>query len=345
MSDLLREAKRSEEDDGVLADLVAEITDRLHAGERVDVDEYLDRYPERAERLRRLLPALEVLDGMSASTPAERQEEAGAAVPSTLGDFRIIREVGRGGMGVVYEAEQLSLGRRVALKMLPFAGTLDARQLQRFKNEAQAAACLQHQHIVPVYYVGCDRGVHYYAMQFVDGQPLTAIIRELRQRADEKKATSPTPDKAAAGGAELQVTTPYKMSQSGPRSPAGEKTAQAGLTSESSVRTVAYFRGVAQLGVQAAEALQHAHDMGVIHRDIKPGNLLLDGRGNLWVTDFGLARVQTEASVTLTGDLVGTVRYMSPEQSLAKRVVIDHRTDIYSLGVTRKKFVDRQQPR
>jgi serine/threonine protein kinase len=113
-----------------------------------------------------------------------------------------------------------------------------------------------------------------------------------------------------------------------------ETAAQAGLTTEGSVRSPGYFRGVARLGVQAAEALQHAHDMGVIHCDIKPSNLLLDGRGDLWVTDFGLAHVQVEASLTLTGDLVGTVRYMSPEQALAKRVAIDHRTDLYSLGAT-----------
>ena len=93
-----------------------------------------------------------------------------------LGDFRIIREVGRGGMGVVYEAEQISLGRRVALKVLPFAATMDPKQLQRFHNEAKAAASLHHEHIVPVYAVGCERGVHYYAMQFIDGTTLAEVI-------------------------------------------------------------------------------------------------------------------------------------------------------------------------
>src|SRR5205823_13507468 len=102
-------------------------------------------------------------------------------ITGVLGDFRILRELGRGGMGIVYEAEQVSLGRRVALKVLPFAGALDARQLQRFKNEAQAAAHLQHQNIVPVYFVGCERGVHFYAMQFVEGQTLAALIRDMRQ--------------------------------------------------------------------------------------------------------------------------------------------------------------------
>src|SRR5262249_47037221 len=100
--------------------------------------------------------------------------------PGDLGDFRILREVGRGGMGIVYEAQQLSLGRRVALKVLPFAATMDPRHLQRFQNEARSAACLQHPHIVPVYAVGCERGVHFYAMQFIDGQSLAQMIADLR---------------------------------------------------------------------------------------------------------------------------------------------------------------------
>src|SRR5207245_5906999 len=108
----------------------------------------------------------------------------------------------------------------------------------------------------------------------------------------------------------------------------------ASVTTERSTRTPVYFRTVAHLGVQAAEALQHAHGLGVVHRDIKPANLLLDLRGNLWITDFGLAHCQSQAGLTMTGDLVGTLRYMSPEQALAKRVIIDHRTDIYSLGAT-----------
>ena len=101
-----------------------------------------------------------------------------------------------------------------------------------------------------------------------------------------------------------------------------------------STHTTAFFRTSARLGLQAAEALDHAHEQGILHRDIKPSNLLIDARGNLWITDFGLARIQGDAGLTMTGDLLGTLRYMSPEQALAKRVVVDHRTDIYSLGVT-----------
>src|SRR5207253_7782442 len=108
----------------------------------------------------------------------------------------------------------------------------------------------------------------------------------------------------------------------------------AGLSTEGSTTNAAFFRTAANLGVQAAEALEHAHSLGVVHRDIKPANLLVDGRGHLWITDFGLAHCQSQAGLTMTGDLLGTLRYMSPEQALAKRVMVDHRTDIYSLGAT-----------
>src|SRR5262249_48733918 len=111
----------------------------------------------------------------------------------TLGDFRIIREVGRGGMGIVYEAEQMSLQRRVALKVLPFAGAMDSRQLQRFKNESLAAAQLHHTNIVPVHYVGCERGIHFYAMQFIEGHSLADMIAELRGRTSEGTKPQPPP--------------------------------------------------------------------------------------------------------------------------------------------------------
>src|SRR5216683_5742652 len=166
-----------------------DFTQRLNRGEQPDLEEYAVRYPSIAAVLRQVLPALQLLRVPAAADSGGGGRVMGANAEETiqpagtLGDFRIIRQIGRGGMGIVYEAEQVSLGRRVALKVLPFAGALDARQLQRFKNEAQAAAHLQHQNIVPVYFVGCERGVHFYAMQFVEGQTLAALIHELRQEA------------------------------------------------------------------------------------------------------------------------------------------------------------------
>jgi serine/threonine protein kinase/tetratricopeptide (TPR) repeat protein len=295
--------------DAAFAELVEELTARLQGGGPLDVEAYLEQHPEHAGRLRELLPALQMLAEFSEAASGG----AGALAPppgltpaGTLGDFRLLREMGRGGMGLVYEAEQISLNRRVALKVLPFAATMDPRQLQRFHNEARAAAGLHHTNIVPVFGVGCERGVHYYAMQFIDGRTLAEFIAE--QRPD-----AAAPAEAAASAA----TVP----------PAARATSAA-------PRDAAYFRRVAEWGIQAAEALDCAHTLGIVHRDVKPANLMVDTGGRLWVTDFGLAQVQSDARLTMTGDLVGTLRYMSPEQALAKRMVIDHRTDVYSLGAT-----------
>jgi serine/threonine protein kinase len=295
----------------VVAEIIEGLVERVQAGERVDVEAVIAAHPEHAEQLRRLLPAVEVLADLGRSASA-----AGAAPPpvggdaepasGVLGDFLIVREVGRGGMGVVYEAEQISLSRRVALKVLPFAATMDPRHLQRFHNEARAAASLHHEHIVPVYAVGCERAVHFYAMQFIEGKSLAELIAA---QDSTSRSRQPTP-----AGADTQVT--------------------AAAPTEVAPRDAAYFRRVAGWGVQAAEALEYAHALGIVHRDVKPANLIADGCGKLWVTDFGLARTASDAGLTMTGDLLGTLRYMSPEQALAKHGLVDHRTDVYSLGAT-----------
>jgi serine/threonine protein kinase len=290
-----------------------EFIDRLDRGEAPDVEEYVRRYPQFGVILRDVLSALQLL---RRSEPAFASP-ADVAVPADragrLGDFRIVREVGRGGMGVVYEAEQISLGRRVALKVLPFAAAMDARQLVRFRTEAQAAAHLHHTNIVPVYAVGNERGVHYYAMQFIDGRTLAAVVRALR--ADPRLAPA---DAATPRAADL--TTFH--SATGPE----------------------FFRAAAKLAIQAAEALEHAHQMGVVHRDVKPGNLLVDTAGHLWVTDFGLARLASDPGLTRTGDLLGTLRYMSPEQTQGKPAAVDHRTDVYGLGASLYELLALEPP-
>jgi eukaryotic-like serine/threonine-protein kinase len=289
-----------------LALLVERLTSRLQRGEAVDLSEEVRAHPEHAEQLALLWPALAALADLERSGQA--RGEAGGPL-GELGDFRLEREVGRGGMGIVYEAEQLSLGRRVALKVLPFAATMDPRQLQRFHNEARAAASLHHPNIVPVHAVGQARGVHYYAMQFIDGQTLAALIQS------------------------DQPTAPHQPPPAGANRPTAETVAVAGPT-ERGPREEPYFRRVAAWGIQSAEALEYAHSLGVVHRDIKPGNLMIDAAGTMWVTDFGLARTAADTGLTMTGDLIGTLRYMSPEQALAKHGLVDHRTDVYSLGAT-----------
>jgi serine/threonine protein kinase len=305
--------------DAALAELLDEVADRLRVGEAVDVEALALAHPEHAERLRRLAPAALLLAELSGPSSGGGPGLAPGpeAELGVLGDFRLLREVGRGGMGVVYEAEQVSLGRRVALKVLPLAATLDPRQLQRFHNEARAAASLEHAHIVPVYGVGCVRGVHYYAMKFIEGQSLADVIRRQHAERASAAASAQAPGAPGAVGSPASATVPA-----------------AAARTERAPRDAAAFRRIAGWGIQAAEALEHAHGVGIVHRDIKPANLMIDGRGALWVTDFGLARTTADAGLTLTGDVLGTLRYMSPEQALAKHGLVDHRTDVYSLGVT-----------
>jgi serine/threonine protein kinase/WD40 repeat protein len=333
--------------ESLISQVADEYLQRQVRGEEPSVEEYAGRYPQIAATLRQVLPALPLL---RQPDRADGEAWGGIQPEGLLGDYRMVREIGRGGMGIVYEAEQRSLGRRVALKILPFAAALDPKQLQRFKNEAQAAAQLHHTNIVPVYGVGCERGVHYYAMQFIEGRTLAALIRELRQLAGVEAAADSaavmsglanellsgqwvparrSTGKEACSGEDApgpcHPTTPAPIDATAPAGPA---------STQPSSTSPGFFRTVAHLGVQAAEALEHAHTKGIIHRDIKPANLLIDMRGNLWITDFGLARMVSEAGLTMTGDLLGTLRYMSPEQALAKRAPLDHRTDVYSLGVT-----------
>jgi serine/threonine protein kinase len=310
-----------------LFDLVEQLTERLNRQEPIELEAVLAEHPEHADELRKIWPSLAILaelrsgDSRSApSFPPDSGEHAGT-LTGTLGDFRILQEIGRGGMGVVYEAEQISLGRHVALKVLPFAGVLDERQLQRFKNEALAAAHLNHPHIVDVYGVGCERGVHFYTMRLINGVSLQQVIAELRDTparlaTEETPAASPTLARRASEG-----------------SPAADTPHLAALSTDPA-RRKEYFRQIVQLGIDAAEALHHAHEQGVIHRDIKPSNLMLDGRGKLWITDFGLAQFETGATLTMSGELIGTLRYMSPEQASGQRLGLDHRCDVYSLGTT-----------
>jgi serine/threonine protein kinase/WD40 repeat protein len=325
-------ADRAALEDPRVIEAVEEYLAALEAGGAPDRRQFLAGYPpEVAAALAECLDSLEAVQ----TAGVELQPPPSDEPPRTLGDFRLVREVGRGGMGVVYEAEQISLRRRVALKVLSMAGGLDARQLQRFRTEAQAAAGLHHTNIAPVYAVGCERGVHYYAMQFIDGPSLAQVIAALRGQARlvpgsrNRRAASPSTDDRP------DPTTVYRrLDQLEPALAVPSTHTNALHSTDRSSRDGDLWRRAAGVAIEAAEALDHAHQQGVVHRDIKPANLLLDSGGHLWVVDFGLARLQSGTSVTMTGDLVGTLRYMSPEQTQAKRLVVDHRTDVYSLGAT-----------
>jgi WD40 repeat protein len=212
----------------------------------------------------------------------------------------LVREVGRGGMGIVFEAVQESLGRRVALKILPPQASLNPTYLDRFRREAEAAARLHHTNIVPVYGVGEAGGVRFYAMQFIAGRGLDQFLSGPGGR-DPTTQPATTP-----GGLAPVALSPGRAVPLPPRE-------------------------VARIGLQAAEALAYAHAHGVLHRDVKPSNLLLDEQGTVWVTDFGLAKLAESDDLTGTGDVVGTLRYLAPERLHGQT---DARSDVCSLGLT-----------
>jgi outer membrane protein assembly factor BamB len=249
----------------------------LRAGRPPDRQRVLAAYPDLAAQLDPCLAALEFIHRAEQPGPDGQPPPGGGnSFPVRLGDYRIVREIGRGGMGVVYEADQLSLRRRVALKVLRYGGPSDPEALARFRREAEVVGRLHHTNIVPVFAFGCEQSVHFYAMQLIEGRSLAAV----------------------------------QVERGGPLTPTE----------------------VAGWGVQAAEALAYAHARSIIHRDVKPSNLLLDGEGVLWLTDFGLARPAEETKLTASGLLVGTPLYMSPEQVAA--LPVDGRSDVYSLGAT-----------
>jgi eukaryotic-like serine/threonine-protein kinase len=351
--------------------LAEEFVNRHRRGEKPSLQEYVDRYPHLAADIRDLFPALVKMEKVRPQTGDATGEFTGTIEETEkklerLGDYRILREVGRGGMGIVYEAEQESLGRHVALKVLPHHALLDSKHLQRFHREAKAAARLHHTNIVPVYGVGADGGLHYYVMQFIQGMGLDQVLADLKRlRKAKNKADLTLPDRgettartqgavSVAGVAaalltgEFQAgcpTTPGMADASGGEDqPQTDSNFSPSTSSDSSVHLPGqaqgstwtesgrqYWQSVARIGVQVAEALAYAHGQGTLHRDIKPSNLLLDNQGTVWVTDFGLAKASDSADLTHTGDIVGTIRYMAPERFQG---LSDARSDIYSLGLT-----------
>jgi serine/threonine protein kinase/WD40 repeat protein len=342
--------------------LAEEFLQRYRQGERPAVAEYTARHPELADDIRDVFAALMLVEeagpqDIGKPSAFRGRVTADGKVPQQLGDYRIVREVGRGGMGVVYEAVQESLGRHVALKVLPYEASANPTYLERFTREARAAARLHHTNIVPVHDVGEHQGVHYYAMQFIQGQGLDEVLLELRRLRANKTArtvvASSAPDLDDSANAENKLADKRLASSiaqgvvSGRFSvPESEKTSQengngilaeSGRSSPSKARSglstsadFQYYRSVARLGLQVAEALGYAHAQKVLHRDIKPSNLLLDFRGTVWVTDFGLAKEGGD-DLTKTGDVVGTLRYLAPERFNG---VSEARSDIYSLGLT-----------
>ncbi len=331
----------------------------MEGGSPPDIEEFAQRYPEIGEDLLAALEGLALVQGLvgEANGPGHRLEEG-----RRVAGYRIVKELGRGGMGIVYEAVHVALDRPVALKVLGTQAAPDSSGRRRFLNEAKTAAGLHHTHIVPVWDVGQVGGLCYYAMQRIEGSGLDRVLRTMRR------------DRSIAAGSTLgsgsRKTGPSPAPRPAPRPGLDGSLATSGLGDETLTwgglvdlsggsswrrrepvdqaptfippRGSAYYRWVADVGRQAADALAHAHQRGVIHRDIKPSNLLVDARGMIWVADFGLARRLADPSQTQFDSMLGTPRYMSPEQAMTG--ILDGRADVYSLGATLYELITLRPP-
>lgn len=289
----------------------------LRAGRSPSVEGLAQRHPVLADQLRELLPLVAAMEQLKSSQELTPKK---VSIPrdfqlERLGNCRMLREIGRGGMGIVYEAEQAPSGRRVAVKVLPWKSDGSSQWRAHFEREARTAASLHHPHIVPVYQYDEEDGWCYYVMHLVEGIGIDEIIRLLREP-------------AASVGAEQvkRIFHGATARDERERSASREVPAQ-----ESRILRRNGWSQFARIGIQVAQALQYSHSRGILHRDIKPGNLLVDCRGSVWVTDFGLA-VETDQMLESTApNLAGTLRYLAPEQLDG---VVDRRSDIYALGVT-----------
>lgn len=322
--------------------LAEDYLDRRRAGETVTIQDYIDRHPDLSSDIRTLFPAVTAMENLK-----DHQRTSGSKISlqleldTELGDFRLIRELGRGGMGVVYEAVQQSLARQVALKVMPRAVLGESEHLRRFHREAQTAARLHHTNIVPVYGVGHERDLHFYAMQKIDGISLDRLISEALGSTCSLTEEDPlcvtviegdlTPISPMAPDEAPPAAAP-RLSLVRPSTSAPMLSVIRPDVTESRADQPRYLSDsdVAGIGIQVADALSYAHRQGVLHRDIKPGNLLLDPAGTVWITDFGLATPPTEEP-SARHEVVGTIRFMAPEQFDGTH---DIRTDVYSLGLT-----------
>ena len=356
-----------------IEEIVDSFSARLENGERPSIEEYKSKYPQLADRIEAVLPALVVLENVD-SDPADRKLAVDDSIPEVLGEYQIIQEVGRGGMGIVFEAQHTTMRRRVALKVLPKSAAEKPNYLKRFLTEARSAGQLHHTNIVPVFEVGESNGLNYYSMQYIHGDNLDHVIADMRRlrkesgngrawkSVDYQRHYQPTQNSGLSqsiaknlihghsknevvavgsgaakngsmNGSKTQPRTgsPFESSSSSTQPIESTVTVFAEHSGTTGQRTRnQYHNRVAAVGVQIAEALSHAHEHGVLHRDVKPANLILDTDGNVWITDFGLAKLDAH-DLTQTGDIIGTLRYMAPERFAGEA---DPRSDIYSLGLT-----------
>ncbi len=331
----------SKSDPEILEWIVDEFTNRLRAGEHPAIAEYQQQHPEFKEEIEDLLASVAMIEQLKSNptNPGFRDRRSLNEVSSLqqIGNYQVKREIGRGGMGIVFEAVHESLGRHVAIKVMPTPLVNSQKYVERFLREAQAAARLHHTNIVGVFGVGEGDGFYYYVMDLVDGQSLSEVISGLKHpgHGDSTKENFRTlPEMTKKLDSTLNESNssdpPNLILVDSGQSPGSASTFESQVAPPNTHSQ--HFRWSARIGANIADALAYAHHAQILHRDIKPSNIILDREGLVWITDFGLAKDSAnEIDLTRTGDVIGTPQYLAPESLEGK---YDCRSEVYCLGLT-----------
>ncbi len=315
----MKQTQDEQDETQTLEAIVEQFTAEIRAGRTPDVQQFVQQNPTHADELPDLLSSVAMIEGLknyspNSSVPDQRFTEID--VPDFLGEYRIVREIGRGGMGIVFEAVHETLGRRVAIKVMTAGLISNTKHLERFHREAVSAASLHHTNIASVFGAGEDNGLHFYVMEFIDGQSLNQILQGETFGSDETINFQPSP-----GSTTTLFSDETKPDRSRDQLIIGDQTVPAKNR----------YKWVADTGQQIADALSYAHEKNILHRDIKPANLVMDSHGTVWLTDFGLAKNIVDEALTKTGDIIGTPQYMAPESFSGE---YDCRSETYCLGLT-----------
>jgi len=298
--------------------LASEFLEKARQGLNPSLDDYVARYPELKDEIQEIFPMVAALEQWKSDRESDllRKQLPDQFKLKQLGNCRLVREIGRGGMGVVFEAVEEGIERRVAVKLLPWRISMVPHRQERFEREAQTIAKLRHANIVPIFSFGRQDDYAYYVMQYVESINLGQVISALASRE--------------------QVWFAQEIAG---QSDSGEESSWSSGSGERKGMRRDSWRAMARIGVQVAQALRHAHKRGVLHNDVKPGNLLIDASGKVFVTDFGLAEPLDPETASQDELVHGTLRYMAPERFNG---VNDETSDTYSLGITLFELVTRQ---
>ncbi len=332
-----------------LEEVVAEYMELRRRGDRTTPDDYARLYPHLRDELMDLLPTVDAVEDLSRNLYDTTTLQSGDIYRhSKLGDYRLVSEIARGGMGVIYEAEQESLGRRVAIKILLGPFVRRENDLKRFRREAAVAAGLHHTNIIPVFGVGEQDQAHYIVMQLIHGVGLDELFLRVRsivlgQWGSDEPPPFTKRERLLRRISKSLLTQDWESTRGEQAEGSPFEPDEVEIESSENLEPIVvnwnhYFRNVARIGIQSASALSYAHRHHVLHRDIKPGNILVDVEGSTWIADFGLARSIDSDGITFSGDIVGTLGYMAPERFEGK---IFASSDVFGLGIALYEMISQ----